>query len=383
MEKMAMYEALNQAAGANASDPNVLAHDCAAGYDWYIGWAKNPTAKDAVAGWLANADFKKRILSPDCSDDPAYACAVGIGVAIKGTSIVWTLAFDSSLGNDPLTWKADDPTNVPVWPVAGWPAIPTAAALPSSNGGGSWTTINDTTHVCFASSSQCGQVSIDATWTPNDALFAPVRHVSVCVSLASWDDGSSAALTPRLAAATVALHIDSKTVRLAGPGWTAASDGSESCMDATLPQLPRFGRHTVWLTLSTAAGSSLSTSKRFYGLSFVPVSIRATSAAKLVYQHGQPAYDLISGVVGSPLFALASAHPITVLCVEARSNGAVRKVDSTVVVRAPLGPNAGARCVFRVKPPFGIFLEARVKLTPWLSQQLGGVKLRYSGVRFG
>jgi hypothetical protein len=234
-------------------------------------------------------------------------------------------------------------------------------------------------------------VSIDETWNVNlegsrqDETMN--SDAEICVSVASWDDGSGAPLTPAMADTTTSLHIDGATSELTDPDWSAGADDSQSCVEINLPKdKPQFGRHYVWFTITTRARATLTTDKDYYGLPFVPVGVFNYSRAKLISVHGQPWYDLISASVGSPLEQLASAtHPIRFICVEARPNGTVRKVDSTVVLRHKvMASGAGApRCTWRVKPPFGVFLEARPVLTPWLRSQLGGTPVRYRGLRFG
>lgn len=380
MEKMAMFEAFSQTAGAKPSDPSMLAHDCATGYEWYIGWGPDfESAKQAVAGWMSNPDMKNMILRSDCSDDPTTACAVGVGVAVKGSSSTWVLAFDDTLGDDPLASST-------VWPVAGWPTLPTTTTLPSSGSNNGGWTYQAGTKLCLTPS-QCGQFEIDTTWRPNGGgslSLTPARSVSVCISVDSWDDGGSAPLTPRIGAATLLLHLDKATVKIANPGWSAGSDSSQSCADVNLPApASALGRHDEWLAITTASGDTLESDHRSYGMPLI-INVFAFTRARVVYLHGQPSYDLLTGSVASPLFSLASpAHPITVSCVEVRSNGTIRKVDSTFVVRHPVGERAAGRCVYRVKPPFGISLQARLKTTPWLARHIGGQKIRYGGLQFG
>lgn len=384
-ERISMYEAFSDLATPGSFNADTLAAGCEL-YGWQMGWSYGFTsAKDAVSTWMdmKNTTWRQLILNTACSTGPEQPCAVGVGIAVKGSKSMWLLTVNQDAGQNP-----DPDQTLNVWPIDGWPDIPTTTTLPSSGDGG-WsgnTTPPDTKRVCFTSSG-CGEVGTDTTWNLDldgsrvDGNLS--SDVELCVYLQSWNDGSDGSLTQRLAASSLYLHLDNTTTKIANPGWwTDAGDSSKSCADLNLPKnKPRFGRHTVWFTVATPAGGTLTTSKESYGLPFVPVAVFNYSRPKLISVNGRPSYDLISASIGSPLFRLASAaHPITLACVEVRSNGSVRKIDQTVVLRKAGSP----RCQWRVRPPFGVELEARVvKMTPWLKAQLAGTPLRYAGVRFG
>lgn len=224
-ERLAMYEALHELAAPDSFDADTLASGCDL-YGWEMGWGYGyANANAAVSAWMHNSDLKRLVMSTTCSTGPAQPCAVGLAVAVKGPQSIWLLTVNTDPSQDPRAGDTPDP----LWPIAGWPAVPTTTALPSSsssapNDGAVGDDIAEespgtpTMKMCTAG--VCGTAAIEAL-TPSDDAF------SLCQLL--WNLGC-----PGEGTGSVLLQL-----KIPNPGFSS-SDQMNKLADAL--------KDTSWLT---------------------------------------------------------------------------------------------------------------------------------------